>query len=378
MKLLLVVFGFFDEGRASSNRAASLRKVIERDERVKELIVLTSGNVNSLEMASSAKTRYVITGLTMEKQSRIVSVINMILFVVKGLNFRDGTDIDVVIGSSSKLITLIISFVIAKRFCSRLVYDVRDMFSDSLDALFTKNILKHPIVAFFRSIEYALMKKSEHVNFVSSAVMEAHRPTLENYTNVSCYSNGVDNDFSLDGKPRLKAKKSLILYAGNVGLAQGLSKLIPALATNQKTCRFIIYGEGRDIRALKKATRRLGNVEIFSSISRADLAFKYRNGACLLLHLEESFCNIGALPSKVFEYAASGAPMICGLSGYAKEFVEKNVSNAVVFSPSDVTSFSQQLPLLSDEYVDRKEFSTKYDRAIILTKFLNHILGGHR
>ena len=44
-----------------------------------------------------------------------------------------------------------------------------------------------------------------------------------------------------------------------------------------------------------------------------------------------------SLPSKVFEYAVMGKPIVAGLPGYSRTFVQKNIPHAVVFEPGNIS-----------------------------------------
>ena len=53
------------------------------------------------------------------------------------------------------------------------------------------------------------------------------------------------------------------------------------------------------------------------------------------MHLNDYEAFKKVLPSKVFEYGAVGKPILAGVSGFSREFINKHVPNAVVFKPCD-------------------------------------------
>ena len=56
----------------------------------------------------------------------------------------------------------------------------------------------------------------------------------------------------------------------------------------------------------------------------------------LFLHLGAHAAFEKVLPSKLFEYAALGKPVLAGVAGFAARFVREEISNAAVFPPCDV------------------------------------------
>ena len=100
------------------------------------------------------------------------------------------------------------------------------------------------------------------------------------------------------------------------------------------------------------------------------------NSDVLFLHLDgvEAFKKV--LPSKLFEYAATNKPIIAGVNGYAKEFIDKNIDNAYVFNPCDVEGFNKVIEKLrmSSFKIDRNQFCTKFSRSEIMKKMSIDIL----
>ncbi len=69
---------------------------------------------------------------------------------------------------------------------------------------------------------------------------------------------------------------------------------------------------------------------------RAALLDVYRDAHVLFLHLGRLPAFEKVLPSKLFEYAALGKPVLAGVAGYAARFIRDEITNATVFAPGDV------------------------------------------
>jgi hypothetical protein len=80
------------------------------------------------------------------------------------------------------------------------------------------------------------------------------------------------------------------------------------------------------------------------------------------------------LPSKVFEYAATGRPIWAGVAGFAARFIAAEVPNAAVFAPCDVSEAIKRLDGLILQNLPRSEFVTRYARRSIAGAMAEDIL----
>jgi glycosyltransferase involved in cell wall biosynthesis len=94
----------------------------------------------------------------------------------------------------------------------------------------------------------------------------------------------------------------------------------------------------------------------------------------LFLHLGRHPAFEKVLPSKVFEYASLGKPVLAGVAGYAASFIREEVTNAAVFAPGDVTAAMDALASLQVEDRPRPEFVAKYSRANIVRAMADDVL----
>jgi glycosyltransferase involved in cell wall biosynthesis len=84
------------------------------------------------------------------------------------------------------------------------------------------------------------------------------------------------------------------------------------------------------------------------------------------------------LPSKVFEYAALGKPVLAGVAGYAASFIRDEVANSAVFPPGNVAEAVKAFESL--ELIDRPrpEFIGKYTRTHIARAMANDVFALRR
>ena len=116
------------------------------------------------------------------------------------------------------------------------------------------------------------------------------------------------------------------------------------------------------------------NVDIIDPIERSELLIEYKNADILFLHLNNHNAFKKVLPSKIFEYAAMGKPILAGVSGYSAEFLNTYVKNSAVFEPCNVNQAVNSLKLLDLRHTDRNSFIQEFSRSKIMNEMAVSIL----
>jgi hypothetical protein len=107
---------------------------------------------------------------------------------------------------------------------------------------------------------------------------------------------------------------------------------------------------------------------------RPALLEAYAQADILFLHLNAHAAFEKVLPSKIFEYAATGKPIWAGVAGHAARFIASEVPNAAVFAPCNVPDAIEKLNGLILEDQPRRGFIAKYARRNIARAIANDIL----
>ena len=126
---------------------------------------------------------------------------------------------------------------------------------------------------------------------------------------------------------RVDPRNFNILYAGNLGEAQGLKAVIDAASICKKNglhdVRFIFLGDGVSKIDLEEYSelRQLDNVAFIPRVNSIE-AREYMEAAdVMLVHLiEDSLFKI-TIPSKIQAYLAAGRPILVAVDGEATEIV---------------------------------------------------------
>ena len=288
---------------------------------------------------------------------------------------------DIVVATSSRLMTAALGAWVASRQRSRLYLDIRDIFVENLPLLF-----RPPLGWFlglvFGGVERWTVARADRVNLVSSGFLGYFQRRYPGRA-FSLFSNGVDEAFMslpvAGGRAcqRKTVEPIQVLYAGNLGDGQGMHLILPELARRLgQRVRFRIVGAGGRLDRLRDELQasNLDNVELLPPVAREALLAFYRECDVLFLHLNDYPAFKRVLPSKLFEYAATGKPIWAGVAGYAAEFIGAELTNAAVFAPCDVEAALEGFERLALEQTDRSAFVQRYARERIMDEMARDIL----
>ncbi len=281
---------------------------------------------------------------------------------------------DVVVATSSRLFTAFLGARVAKKQAAPLYLDIRDIFLDTINDVFSskKLLLTKPIVA---AVEKYTFGAAQRINLVSEGFSNyfANRYPQADYR---FYTNGIDDTFATPLTQLAQTTPALplrVLYAGNIGEGQGMHHILPELAKLLPNVNFRIIGDGGRRLLLKQQLQRLPNVEMLPPVNRQQLLAEYQKADVLFLHLNDLPAFEKVLPSKIFEYAATGKPILAGVAGYAAEFIRREVPNAAVFAPGNHDSAKLAFDSLALTQVDRSVFVSKYLRRSIMQRMAQDI-----
>lgn len=283
---------------------------------------------------------------------------------------------DLVMASSSRLMTASLGALVARRQRAPLYLDIRDIFSDSLSDVLKGSPLRAALPG-IKLLEKWTIRNAARVNLVSPGFRE-HFEALDPTKAYRLHTNGIDEAFlqcDFDSQLRRENEPTRILYAGNLGAGQGLHHIIPPAAQELgPDYEFRVLGDGGKRQELEDQCAGLDNVTIRPPVPRDELLTEYANADILFLHLNDLPAFRKVLPSKLFEYAATGRPILAGVSGEAEKLLNTEVDNAAVFHPCDVNGLVHALNTLSLEKRERQPFIQAYRRDAIMDAMAQDIL----
>lgn len=227
------------------------------------------------------------------------------------------------------------------------------------------------------------------------AVTEGIRATLVarglSTSRVFRLTNGVDTTV-FQPRDRDQARAELgwddrftVLYAGTIGLAQGLEIALEAAERlrDDPTVRFVLAGEGAAKDELKAGVARRGltNVAFLDAFPHARMPQVLAAADALLVSLKDIPLFHGAIPSKLYEAMACARPILLALEGEARELVEREAGAAVYVRPEDGASLADGVAWLRAHPVQARELGAhgrefvvaRFDRELLTTALEGHI-----
>lgn len=386
LRILLLSFYFRPDLCAGSFRATALADALMQSIPAGgQLDVLTTLPNRYSSFSVEAPAEETVPGLSVvrialpQHQSGMIDQAKAFMsFAREVLRRTKGQDYDLVIATSSRLMTAVLAAWIARRTRAPLYLDIRDIFVDTIKDVLPRHfaLLAKPV---FTLLERWAVNSASKVNLVSRGFAGYFRDRYPGQR-FSFFTNGIDDEFLSCAAPESAGTASQVvevLYAGNLGEGQGLHAIIPSLAKRMRgRVRFRIIGDGGRREALCAALQSAGvdNVELLPPMKRAQLIEAYQAADVLFLHLNDYDAFKKVLPSKIFEYGAMGKPIWAGVSGYAAEFIHTELDNAAVFDPCDAAGAERVFARLQMGNVPRDEFIAKFARMNIAKEMAADIL----
>jgi len=222
---------------------------------------------------------------------------------------------------------------------NKLVIDLRDL---TWEYLPNTNIIWRIIKKISR-IGSGFFLKRARVIMVTNLAEKKY--ILENYKykkDILMVSNGISKiQFDQISNCQNNQNVPCVGYFGNIGLGQKIEYLIHA-AEKMPNVNFNIVGDGGDFNNIKTLVERkkLKNVNLYGRVDWDLVPEIYKKTNILYTQLIEDF-NFG-LPSKLYEYLATGKCILYGGSGIAKSFL-KEFNNCHIIQPSCSDSIKKKL-----------------------------------
>lgn len=385
MRILVLSFYYPPDIGPGSLRAKSLVSALKRQDKTVIIDVMTtmpnrysSVNIDAQEFEENDKIAIHRFHLPKHQSGMLDQALIFIKFFFSVLKITKTKKYDIILATSSRLFTAALGAFIAKRKNAKLYLDIRDLFIDTMKDILRKSPLKIilPLLSF---IERWTFKTADKINVVSGGFL-THLNNLSLKCDLTVYTNGIDQSFvTTNFKKYTINLNPVILYAGNIGQGQSLNTIIPKAAKILSyNYSFIVVGDGGMKKELQKklSYNLIETVELLDPVPRVELVSLYKEADILFLHLNDFNAFTKVLPSKIFEYAATGKPILAGVTGFAADFLNKNVRGAFVFKPNNVEQMKKALEKLMEGplHYDRADFNDKFMRERIINKMAYEIL----
>jgi glycosyltransferase involved in cell wall biosynthesis len=257
---------------------------------------------------------------------------------------------------------------IAKQKKAKLIFNVSDLWPESAEKLGVVN--NKFLLKLAYNLEEKLYKRSCLVTGQTQGIchnINERFPAVKTYW----LPNGVDLGYYNPSKiePGIWREKNnfakedvILLYAGIIGIAQGLEVILNSAKNfiNTPNIKFVFIGSGpeKDKLLQLKAEQNLTNVFFLDAISKKEMPSVLRSVNAAIIPLRKLDLFLGAIPSKIFENLAMEVPVLLGVNGEARQlFIDKG-NAGLYFEPEN----SEALTAAILKLIEDKEMALQLGR----------------
>lgn len=198
--------------------------------------------------------------------------------------------------------------------------------------------------------------------------------------------NWVDTDFYRPLPPDRELAQKLglngsftVMYAGTIGLAQGLDVVLEAAALLRDLCdvQFVLAGDGVEYERLRAEgeARGLNNVRFLGRLPGGQMPALYALADVLFLHLRDDPLFQITVPHKLFTYMAGGKPVLAAMRGDVEELV-RGARCGIVCPPGDAVALASAVrECVRWSSAERAAFGEAGRRTVCETYSLPRLVG---
>lgn len=299
---------------------------------------------------------------------------------------------DVIIATSPQFFTVIAAYFVSIIKKSPWVFELRDLWPDSIAALgiLNKNNL---IFKILKKIEIFLYKKALCIIPVTQSYKNYLNDLGINKDKIKVITNGINTEIIFPKVKDLRLlnqydlRDKLVLgYIGTHGKAHNLETILNVTKSlnddgYKKKIIFFFIGEGSEKKKLiiQKNKNMLDNVIFLDNVEREILIDYWSILDISLIHLKKIDLFKDVIPSKLFESMGMSIPILLGVDGEARNILEKyNIGE--FFEPENeidlykkIIKFYNHRNLLKQYKKNANLNSFHYDRDVLSSKMISFI-----
>ncbi len=293
---------------------------------------ITEDEKNSLEKIKGLKLEWLWS--FPHKTNDVRRIINMgsfaAVFFLAGL-FKKRPD--VLIASSPHLFTAFAGWMLAKIKGCPFVFEVRDLWPDSLikmGGLNNKHVIR--LLTWMESFLYKNADKiivlTEHQRrfIAAKGIPESKIDLIPNGIVVGSWKPDPSKRAEFRRKMGVPENEFVAIYTGAHGPANALEYVVKAGRYLKPGISIVLIGDGPEKEKLLKIKQEEGldNVLLLDPVPKSEI-FDYTQAAdCGIISLADNEVFRGARPNKLFDYTFVGLPIVTTVDGEVREIVEKN------------------------------------------------------
>lgn len=310
-------------------------------------------------------------------------IVDYVSFAVASVIAGLAQDFDVIVATSPQFFTAWAGSVLATIKRRPWVFEVRDLWPASIVA--TGAMRYGFAIRLLERLELDLYRSADLIVPVTSAFERNLIARGIPCDGICVVPNGVNTEeWNSKGgvADRSNSEPFKVGYLGTMGLAHGLEVLLEAASLlAEEDVQFEITGDGaaRDWLMSFAEVRELTNVTFHDPIGREQVPDRLQafHAAVIPLRATKTFTEV--IPSKIFETAAAGVPILLGVRGEAQRLVERYRAG-IAFEPENPEELAAAIRRLKrDPSLSRRlaeggaELARDFDRRVLARTMLDRI-----
>ncbi|EIW00670.1 LOW QUALITY PROTEIN: glycosyltransferase [Thermoanaerobacter siderophilus SR4] len=269
---------------------------------------------------------------------RVVNMISYAFRVIKVAKKFEKPDI--IIGSSMHFFAPLAGWWLSRKYKARFIFEVRDLWPQTaIDmGVIKENSILAKLLYIWEKFMYERAEKiivllPDAKSYIAKrGVPEQKIVWIPNGVNMERFETDISIDENLEVFEAFKKYKDKfkVVYAGAHGPANGLEVVIETaeLLKDYKDIQFILIGDGVEKESLIEMAnkKKLTNIVFLSPVPKKFIPTVLRKADLLLHSLKHmDVFKYGISPNKIFDYLASGRPILSNVSASKGIIEEANV-----------------------------------------------------
>lgn len=298
---------------------------------------------------------------------------------------------DVVVATSPQFFCGWAGLLVAKLRRRPFLLEIRDLWPESIVAV--DALSSGLLIGLLARLELAMYRAARRIVTVGEGYRERLIERGADAARIDVVMNGVDRElFQCQAKEAELARRLgvadrfVVAYCGVVGMAHGLEVVNNAAALLGQQGRddvvFLVIGDGARLDALREDAKQRGieTVIFTGNVAKAEVPRMLALADACLVHLRDSQTFASVMPSKIFEATAMAKPVILGVRGFAKDFVEA-ARCGLCIEPEDAQQLAAAALRLKEDAALRDRLgeaglsnvAARYDRDGLAAEYLRII-----
>jgi colanic acid biosynthesis glycosyl transferase WcaI len=266
------------------------------------------------------------------------------------------------------------------------VYDVQDIWPES--AVVSGMLRQGLLVRMISRLERFVYGKADHLicvtdaakqNLISKGVAPEKVTVLPHWIDESEFTS-IDPVAERDRVRRGFGwgDRYVVIFAGNVGLLQGLETVIDAagMLSAEDGVLIGIVGDGTERARLVQLARERnvgGRLQFIERQPAERMPAMFAAADALLVHLLRSQLSNWVVPTKTLAYLASGRPIVMAMEGAAADLV-RDAGAGVVIEPENARALADALRQLAATASEERDAMGRRGRAYVQRHFRKDIV----